>query len=97
MNPYCFIIEVEPQHGNPLGAHAARAIVHIWVFSTDIKTARDTTFAFLKADLWEVLEEKDAFEPTQEKINGLDEAAATSYRTAEAEGIHATYNYWHKG
>ncbi len=97
MNPYCFIIEVEPQHGNLLGAHVSRAITHIWVFSTDTKEARDTALRFLKSELWEVLEEKDAFSPTQEKIDGLGEAEASSYATAESEGIHATFNYWHKG
>ena len=51
MNPYCFIIEVEPQPGNLLGAHVSRAISHIWVLSTDIKEARDIAFRFLKSDL----------------------------------------------
>ncbi len=97
MNPYCFIIEVEPQHGNLLGAHVSRAIVHIWAFSTDMTEARNTALRFLKAELWEVLEEKDAFSPTQEKIDGLGDTEASSYRTAESEGIHATFNYWHKG
>ena len=96
MNPYCFIIEVEPQPGNPLGAHVSRAISHIWVLSSDIKEAREIAFRFLKSDLWEAKEEKDAFSPTQEVIDGLGEAESSSYHTAESEGIHATFNYWHK-
>lgn len=96
MNPFCFMIEVEPQSGNPLGAHVSRAITHIWVLSTDIKEARDIALRFLKSDLWEVLEEKGVLLPTQEQIDGLGEAEALSYRTAELEGIHATFNYWHK-
>jgi hypothetical protein len=43
-----------------------------------------------------VKEEKDAFSPTQEQVDGLGEAEASSYHTAESEGIHATFNYWHK-
>ena len=96
MNSYCFIIEVEPQPGNLLGAHVSRAVSHIWVLSSDIKKARDIAFRFLKSDLWEVLEEKDAFSPNQEQIDGLGVEDALSYRTAESKGIHATFNYWHK-
>ncbi len=51
---------------------------------------------FLKSDRWEVKEEKEAFLPTPEQIDGLSAAEALSYRTAESEGIHATFNYWHK-
>jgi len=59
MNPHCFMIEVEPQPGNLLGAHVSKAISHIWLLSTDIKEARDIVFGFLKSDLWEVKEEKE--------------------------------------
>ena len=64
--------------------------------STDIKEARDIAFRFLKSDRWEVKEEKEAFLSTPEQIDRLDAAEASSYRTAESEGIHATFNYWHK-
>ena len=96
MNPYCLIFEVEPQPGNLQGAHVSRAIVHIWVFSTDIKEARDVALRFLKSDRWEVKEEKQAFLATTEQIDGLGAAEASSYHTAESEGIHATFHYWHK-
>lgn len=66
------------------------------MFSTDIEEARDTALRFLKTELWEVREEKDVFSPTQERIDGLADAEASSYRTAESVGIHATFNYWHK-
>lgn len=96
MNPYYFMFEVEPQFGNLLGAHVSRAITHIWVLSSDIKAAKETALGFLKSELWEVLEEKEAYLATQEHIDGLGEAEASSYRTAESEGIHATFNYWHR-
>ncbi len=96
MNPYCFIFEVEPQFGNPIGAHVSRAITHIWVLSDDIKDARDVALRFLKSDRWDVKQEKEAFLPTSEQIDGLSAAEASSYRTAASDGIHATFNYWHK-
>ncbi len=96
MNPYYFILEVEPQSGNPLGAHVSRAIVHIWVLSTEIEEARDIALRFLESDRWEVLEEKDAYLSTSEQIDGLGTDEASSYRKALSEGIHAIFNYWHK-
>ena len=96
MNPYCFIIEVEPQHGNLLGAHVSKAIVHIWVFSTDIKEARETALRFLKSDRWEVTEEKDAYLLTPERIDGLGTEELSNYQAAQSEGIHAKFYYWHR-
>ena len=96
MNPYYFMFEVEPQSGNPEGAHVSRAIVHVWVFSIDIKEAREVVLRFFESDLWEVKEEKQALLFTPEQVDGLSAADAANYRTAEAEGIHTTFNYWHK-
>jgi hypothetical protein len=96
MNSYYFILEVEPQLENPLIAHVSRAVVHIWVLSTDIKEARDISLRFLKSNRWEVTEEKDAYLPTPEQIDGLGAEDSSNYQTAQSEGIHATFNYWHR-
>ncbi|WP_136808201.1 hypothetical protein [Desulfosediminicola flagellatus] len=96
MNTYYFILEVKPQLENPLGAHVPRAIVHIWLLSTDIEEARVIALRFLTSDGWEVIEEKDAYLLTPEKINGLGEEDSSCYHTAQSEGIHAKFNYWHK-
>ena len=96
MNPYFFLFEVEPQPGNPVGGHASRAIVHIWVLSKDIEEARQTVLRFFKTELWDVKEEKQAFLPTPEQVAELDAEAASSYGRAQSEGIHATFNYWHR-
>ena len=96
MNSYHFIFEVEPQLENPLIAHVSRAAVHIWVLSTDIQEARDTAIRFLSSDRWEVTEEKDAYLATQEQVDGLGVEESSSYQTAQSEGIHATFYYWHR-
>ena len=96
MNPYYFIIEAEPQHGNPIGAHVSRAIVHVWLLSTGIEEARAKALSFLAADLWEVLEEKEASVLTAEQIDSLGDDDVLSYQAAKSEGIYATFNYWHK-
>ncbi|MBM9511690.1 hypothetical protein [Desulfogranum marinum] len=68
----------------------------MWVFATDIQGARDTALRFFESDSWDVKEEKQALLLTPEQIDALSAADAEIYRTAEAEGMHVTFNYWHK-
>jgi hypothetical protein len=96
MNPYYFIIEAEPQSGNPLGAHVSRAVIHLWILSTGIDTARTKGLDYLTTNLWEILEEKEASSPSQEEIDNLTPDKASSYGIAQSEGLSATFNYWHK-
>lgn len=90
------MFEVEPQPGNLQGAHVSRAIVHVWVFAADMQEARDAALRFFESDSWDVKEEKQALLLTPEQIDALSAADAASYHTAKAEGMHATFNYWHK-
>lgn len=96
MNSYHFIFEVEPQLENPVIAHVSRAAVHLWVLSTDIDAARDIAIRFLTSDRWEVIKENDAYLATQEQIDGLGAEESSNYQTAQAEGIHAKFYYWHR-
>ena len=96
MNSYYFILEVEPQFENPMIAHVSRAVVHLWVLSTDINEARDIALRFLKSDRWDVTEEKDAYLPTPEQIDGLGAEDSSKYQVAQSAGIHATFYYWHR-
>ncbi|CAG37296.1 unknown protein [Desulfotalea psychrophila LSv54] len=61
-----------------------------------MEEARVAVLRFFKANLWEVKEEKESFLATPEQVDGLDAEAASSYRKAQAEGIDATFNYWHR-
>ncbi|WP_028580495.1 hypothetical protein [Desulfogranum japonicum] len=96
MNSYHFTLEVEPQRENPLIAHVSRAVVHIWVLSTDIDEARDRALRFLQTEQWEVIEEKDAYLATAEQIDALQAEELSNYQAAQAEGIHAAFYYWHR-
>ena len=96
MNSYYFILEVEPQPENPLIAHVSRAVVHMWVLSNELNEARDIALRFLKSDSWEVKEEKDGYLPTPEQIEGLRAEELSNYQTAQSEGIHAMFYYWHR-
>jgi len=96
MNSYYFIFEAEPQVENPLIAHVSRAVVHLWVLSTDMDEARAASHRFLKSDCWEVTEEKKAYLPTPEQIDGLGDEELSNYQAAQSEGIHATFFYWHR-
>lgn len=96
MNSYFFILEVEPQLENPLIAHVSRAVVHMWVLSTELNEARDIALRFLKSNSWEVTEEKDGYLSTPEEIEGLGPEDLSNYQTAQSEGIHAMFYYWHR-
>lgn len=96
MDSFYFIFEVEPQTDNPLIAHVSRAVSHIWVTSADIDEARDTAHRFLKAERWELQEEKDAYLITPEKIEEMGDDELSNYKAAQSEGIHAKFYYWHR-
>ena len=96
MNTYYFILEVEPHLENPLIAHVSRAVAHIWVLSTDIEKARDIALGFLTSERWDVTAEKNAYLPTPEQIDELGVEELSNYQTAQSEGIHATFSYWHR-
>ena len=87
MDSFYFIFEVEPQTDNPLIAHVSRAVSHIWMLSADIDEARDIAHRILKAERWELKEEKDAQLITPEMSN---------YNSAKLEGIKAKFYYWHR-
>ena len=96
MNAYYFIFEVEPMRENSLIAHVSRAVVHLWVLTADIDEARVHALRFLQSDHWELTEEKDAYLPTPEQINGFGPEELSNYQAAQSEGIHATFYYWHR-
>jgi hypothetical protein len=96
MNSYYFSLEVEPQLENPLIAHVSRAVVHIWLLSTDIDEARDIALRFLKSDRWEVKEEKAAYLLTPERIDVMGTEELSNYQAAQSEGIHTKFYYWHR-
>ena len=96
MDSFYFIFEVEPQTDNPLIAHVSRAVSHIWMLSADIDEARDIAHRFLKAERWELKEEKDAQLITPEKIDGMGEDELSNYNSAKLEGIKAKFYYWHR-
>lgn len=96
MNTFYFIVEVEPQLENPLIAHVSRAVVHLWAVATDMDAARDIAFRFLETDRWKVTEEKEAYLPSPEQIEALEGEKSSNYQAAQAEGIHASFFYWHR-
>jgi len=96
MNVFYCIFEAEPEVENPLIAHVSRAVVHLWVRANEIDAARDSARQFLKSDRWLLTEEKEAYLPTPEQIEGLDAEQSANYQTAQSEGIHAKFYYWHR-
>lgn len=96
MNAYFFIFEVEPQTENPLIAHVSRAAVHMWVMSTGLNEARDSALGFLQSEGWELTGEKEGYLATPEQVAGLEGEALSNYETAQSEGTHAKYYYWHR-
>ena len=96
MHLFYFVFEIEPQVENPLIAHVSRAVVHIWVVSDEIHEARKRSQHYLQSERWEVIEEKKAYLPTAEHISELSAEDSTNYQAAQAEGIHATFYYWHR-
>lgn len=96
MDSYYFIFEVEPQHENPMIAHVSRAVVHMWVLSTELNEARDIALRFLKSASWEITEEKDGYLPTPKQIEGLGSEELSNYQAAQLKGIHAMFYYWHR-
>ncbi len=96
MNSYYFIFEVEPKTENPMIAHVSRAVAHIWVMAADIGAARDIAHRFLKDELWELNEEKEAYLITPERIDGMGAEELSNYQTAQQEGIKSKFYYWHR-
>ena len=96
MDTYFFLFEVEPLSGNMVGAHASRAVAHIWLESKSIEEARDAILEYFKTNLWGVIEEKQAYLPTPQQVDELDAEAAVSRVKAETEGIQTTFYYYHR-
>lgn len=96
MNSYYFIFEVDPMTTNPVIAHVSRAVSHIWLLAVDIDAARDIAHRYLKAERWELNEEKEAYLITPEQIDGMGDEALSNYKTALLDGIKAKFYYWHR-
>lgn len=96
MKPYYFIIEAEPQRENPVIAHASRAVAHIWIMAADMNEARTSAQRYLETERWDILEEKDGVLITQEKMDAMGEEELSNCQTAQSEGIHSKFYYWHR-
>ncbi len=96
MDTYYFIFEAEPKIENPLIAHVSRAVVHLWVCSTDIDEARTHALRYFQSEGWEVAAEKDAYLLTPKQIDALGPEELSNYQAVQSEGIHATFYYWHR-
>lgn len=96
MNPYYFVIEVEPQRENPVIAHASRAVAHIWIMADDMDKARKGAKQYLETERWDILKEKDGVILTEEKIDAMGEEELSNYQAALSEGFHSKFYYWHR-
>ncbi len=96
MATYYFIIEAEPQRENPVIAHASRGVAHIWLIASDIDEAKAKALQYLSTERWDVIEEKEAVEITQEQIDEMNEEKLSNYQTAQTDGISSKFYYWHR-
>lgn len=96
MDAYYFIFEVEPQPENQMIAHVSRAVVHVWVLSTQLSAAREIALEALQSESWKVTGEKEGYLPAPEQIEGLEAEELSNYQTAQTKGIHTMFYYWHR-
>lgn len=94
MRPFMFVIRSTPLPENRNYGKIAGAFVHVWVISTDLSSAQEIAYTFIRHYLWTPEEIEHAFEIEPEQISSLHKDEIALYRQALKFGVAADFVGW---